>query len=157
MRSLSRRTRNRLVLAGLVFVVLPLLCYGWWRHRYPYGWSHCCDKNLMLSLRQYAEDHGGAFPAGGDTPEASLSLLYPDYVNANLLRGNPVIVRIHLPGGTTHFVVVCGKQGFDYLIRDPGAGAAKGLYPLRELGSNIEALRFYEPLKPIDARVAAQH
>jgi hypothetical protein len=29
-------------------------------------------------------------------------------------------------------------------VRDPGAGSAKGLYPLRELGSDIEALRFYE-------------
>jgi len=38
------------------------------------------------------------------------------------------------------------QEGFDYLVRDPGAGAAKGLYPLRELGSDIEALRFYESL-----------
>jgi len=43
-------------------------------------------------------------------------------------------------------VVVAGKDGFDYLVRDPGAGAAKGFYPLRELHSDIEALRFYEPL-----------
>lgn len=50
--------------------------------------------------------------------------------------------------GLTHFVVIGGKQGFDYLIRDPGAGAAKGYYPLRDLGSDIEALRFYEPLLP---------
>jgi len=49
-------------------------------------------------------------------------------------------------GGVTHFVVIAGKDGFDYLVRDPGAGAAKGLYPLRELGSDIEALRFYEPI-----------
>jgi hypothetical protein len=46
-----------------------------------------------------------------------------------------------------HFVVIAGKDGFDYLIRDPGAGAAKGLYPLREFGSRIEALRFYEPIQ----------
>jgi hypothetical protein len=31
-------------------------------------------------------------------------------------------------------------------VRDPGAGAVKGYCPLRELGSNIEALRFYESL-----------
>jgi hypothetical protein len=42
--------------------------------------------------------------------------------------------------------VIAGKDGFDFLIRDPGAGAAKGYYPLRELGSKIEALRFYQPL-----------
>jgi len=67
-----------------------------------------------------------------------------DLIDANLARGNPVIVRLRLPNRITHFVVIAGKQGFDYLTRDPGAGAAKGLYPLREFGSRIEALRFYE-------------
>jgi Peptidase_C39 like family len=67
-------------------------------------------------------------------------------IDSNLSRGNPVIVRVRLPSGITHFVVVAGKDGFDYLIADPGAGSAKGLYPLRELGSDIEALRFYEPI-----------
>lgn len=61
----------------------------------------------------------------------------------NLLRGNPVIVRLRYPHGITHFVVITGKSGFEYLIRDPGAGYAKGLYPLSEFGSPIEALRFY--------------
>jgi len=67
-------------------------------------------------------------------------------IDSNLARGNPVIVRVRLPGGVTHFVVIAGKDGFDYLVRDPGAGSAKGLYPLRELGSDIEGLRFYEPI-----------
>ena len=72
----------------------------------------------------------------------------PSYelIDANLARGNPVIVRLRLPSGITHFVVIAGKDGFDYLTRDPGSGAAKGLYPLREFGSPIEALRFYERL-----------
>lgn len=72
----------------------------------------------------------------------------PSYhlIDSNLARGNPVIVRVRFPSGTTHFVVIAGKDGFDYLVRDPGAGAAKGYYPLRELGSDIEALRFYERL-----------
>ena len=81
----------------------------------------------------------------------------PSYrlIDWNLGRGNPVIVRVRLGGGVTHFVVVAGKQGFDYLVRDPGAGAAKAFYPLRELGSDIEALRFYEPLANKYSRVAA--
>lgn len=74
----------------------------------------------------------------------------PSYrlIDSNLARGNPVIVRVRYSTGVTHFVVIAGKDGSDYLVRDPGAGAAKGFYPLRELGSNIEALRFYEPLTP---------
>lgn len=67
-------------------------------------------------------------------------------IDANLCAGNPVIVRLRQPRGGTHFVVIAGKDGFDYLTRDPGAGAAKGLYPLREYGSKIEALRFYRKL-----------
>ncbi len=67
-------------------------------------------------------------------------------IDRNLLRGNPVIVRLRLSNGITHFVVIAGKDGFDYLTRDPGAGASKGVYPLREIGSDIEALRFYERL-----------
>jgi hypothetical protein len=58
--------------------------------QYPYGWSHCCDKGLMLGLMQYAADHNGKYPAGEATPEASLSLLYPKYADENLLRGKSV-------------------------------------------------------------------
>jgi hypothetical protein len=72
----------------------------------------------------------------------------PSYllIDSNLQRGNPVIVRIHLPNGITHFVVVVGKAGFDYLIQDPASGGANGVYPLRKLAPEIEALRFYQKL-----------
>jgi hypothetical protein len=81
----------------------------------------------------------------------------PSYalIDSNLARGNPVIVRVRFRSGITHFVVIAGKDGFDYLIRDPGPDAAKGYYPLRELGSDIEALRFYEPLTPAKAATNA--
>ena len=65
-------------------------------------------------------------------------------IDDNLDRGNPVIVRLRYPSGTTHFVVICGKEGYDYLVRDPGSRAARGVYPLKDFGSPIEALRFYE-------------
>jgi hypothetical protein len=72
----------------------------------------------------------------------------PSYflIDSNLARGNPVIVRVHLPNGVTHFVVIAGKDGFDYLIQDPASGGASGVYPLRKLAPEIEALRFYERL-----------
>jgi hypothetical protein len=52
--------------------------------------------------------------------------------------------------------VIAGKDGFDYLIADPGAGSAKGLYRLRELGSDIEALRFYEPITTANSQLAVK-
>jgi len=66
-------------------------------------------------------------------------------IDWNLLRGNPVIVKVRLPG-TTHFVVIAGKDGMDYLIRDPGAGARRGLYALSEIAPRIEGLRYYRRL-----------
>ena len=110
-------------------------------------------------LNVFLRDHGGfdenndlrwegpAALAPGQVRRAYEDL--PSYylIDSNLYRGNPVIVRLHLASGWTHFVVVMGKQGFDYLVRDPSrAGLRKGVYPLRELGSKIEALRFYERL-----------
>jgi len=82
----------------------------------------------------------------------------PSYqlIDSNIAHGNPVIVRVRLGGGITHFVVIAGKDGFDYLVRDPGAGSAKGLYPLRELGSDIEALRFYQQITKTDTPEPAQ-
>jgi Peptidase_C39 like family len=82
----------------------------------------------------------------------------PSYqlIDSNLSRGNPVIVRVRLESGITHFVVIAGKDGFDYLIADPGAGSARGLYPLRELGSDIEALRFYEPIASANSQLSVQ-
>jgi hypothetical protein len=69
----------------------------------------------------------------------------PSYalIDRNLLMGNPVIVRLRLRNGHTHFVVVVGKSGWDYLIQDPARGAAWGVYPLKNLADGIEALRFY--------------
>jgi peptidase C39-like protein len=82
----------------------------------------------------------------------------PSYqlIDSNLTHGNPVIVRVRLHNGITHFVVIAGKDGFDYLVRDPGAGAVKGFYPLRELNSKIEALRFYQKLDIPSPTLSAQ-
>jgi hypothetical protein len=82
----------------------------------------------------------------------------PSYqlIDSNIANGNPVIVRVRLGSGITHFVVIAGKDGFDYLVRDPGAGSAKGLYPLRELGSDIEALRFYQPIAAANSPASAK-
>jgi hypothetical protein len=81
------------------------ICYGLWflvfiavsvtslallwatQQRYPFGREHCCGKQVGLALISYAHDHDGKFPTGGATPEASLSLLYPEHLDASVLRG----------------------------------------------------------------------
>jgi hypothetical protein len=85
--------------------------------------------------------HGQVEKAYEDLPTYAL-------IDANILKGNPVIVRLHLRNGTTHFVVIVGKQGWNYLIRDPARPPEYGVYPLRDLVPRIEALRFYKIVPP---------
>ncbi len=66
-------------------------------------------------------------------------------IDRNLARGNPVIARVRLPSGTTHFVVISGKREAEYLIRDPGA---RHIPRLSEFASPLEAIRFYLPAPP---------
>ncbi len=90
------RLRTKIAIWAVVLAAPFILGYAWWRHHYPYGWSHCCDTGLSMVLQNYAVTHGGAFPAGEATPEASLSLLYREktgeerLADANLLRGKTV-------------------------------------------------------------------
>ncbi|HEY8899155.1 MAG TPA: C39 family peptidase [Chthoniobacterales bacterium] len=111
-------------------------------------------------LNTFVTEHGGFTPEGwlyweaaAAYPPAIARKAYEDkpsfaLIDRNLLAGNPVIVRVRYPSGTTHFVVIVGKRGFDYLIRDPGAGGARGVYPLKDFGRPIEALRFFEKTPP---------
>lgn len=136
------------------------------------GAEGCAVASAAMTLASYGVDVDpgrlnkflAALP-GGYTPEGWIywekaaeydqdftAKLLPHYedkasfflIDWNLIEGNPVIVRLRYPSGITHFVVVCGKQGYDYLIRDPGSGGVKGVYPLKDFGSGIEALRYYK-------------
>ena len=73
----------------------------------------------------------------------------PSYglIDWNLLKGNPVIVRIRRATGKTHFVVIVGKQGLDYLVCDPGPQGCNGVYPFYQLSPTMEALRYYRKIK----------
>ncbi len=68
-------------------------------------------------------------------------------IDANLICGNPVIVRIRYPSGITHFVVICGKSGYEYLVRDPGAGGINGIHLLSDFPGPVEALRYYRKFR----------
>jgi hypothetical protein len=111
-------------------------------------------------LNKFLQGHDGYTKNGwlywekaAEFPGASAEHIYEAdgshfLIDWNLLWGNPVIVRLRYPNGITHFVVIVGKQGTEYLIRDPGSRYQDGLYFLSEFGSPIEALRFYRQLPP---------
>jgi len=90
----------------------------------------------------------GLLPHYEDAPSFRL-------IDTNLMRGNPVIVRVRMPSGTTHFVVVVGKRAFDYLALDPLV--SEGVIPLKALDSPIEALRFYSTFSLAQPRSQVLH
>jgi len=77
-------------------------------------------------LNQYLTTHGGYTPNGwlywekaaAVAPYGQVEKAYEDLpsyalIDRNLQAGNPVIIRLTLPNGHTHFVVVVGKTGWD--------------------------------------------
>ena len=106
-------------------------------------------------LNVFLRDHDG-FDENNDLRWEGPAALAPDRVrhayedlpsyyliDSNLYRGNPVIVRLHLASGWTHFVVVMGKQGFDYLIRDPSPhGLTKGRVSVARTGQQDRGVAF---------------
>lgn len=123
------------------------------------------DPGALNAFLQKTE--GGYTPEGwiywekaAEIDPAKTSDLLPHYedlpsfflMDWNLLLGNPVIARVRYPDGITHFVLVCGKEGIDYLVRDPGVGGAKGISRLSVFPGPVEALRFYrKPRASLDA------
>jgi hypothetical protein len=103
-----RKSKQKKIFFSLVaFIALGVAAEQvWYRYTYPYGWSHCCDIQLGFALEQYAQEHGGRFPSGSDCPEASLSLLYSNYVDADLLRGKTVPLET-----VQHALAANGKLG----------------------------------------------
>lgn len=82
-----------------------------------------------------AELAGRLLPHYEDLPSYAL-------LDWNLLRGNPVIARVRLGDERTHFVVVVGKRGRQYLALDPASGP--GVVVLEEAYPVVvEAIRFY--------------
>jgi hypothetical protein len=116
------RKRWRVVLF-MLSVLGGVMGGGWlyYRSTFPYGWSHSCDKQLMFALHQYARDHGGAYPAGEATQEASLSLLYPMYANEYVLQGKTVpldLVKVTLKRGDRLGPDTCGWHYVEGLTLD---------------------------------------
>ena len=114
--------RGSIAVAVVAVLVAAGLTYR--QHRYPYGWSHCCDKQLVLALITYADRHDGWFPRGEASPEASLSLLHredPELVTADLLRGKTVpeeVVRARLESGALLTPETCGWNYIEGLRND---------------------------------------
>ncbi len=97
------------VAVALVVGSLFFVAYRSYRHRYPFGMGHRCDKGLWFALIEYADAHGGRFPSGEATPEASLSLIGREYAYLLAHRGtSPEIVAQMLDRGELLDPETCG-------------------------------------------------
>lgn len=102
------------------------------------------QENGGFTQRGWLHWHKAAEVTGGKIRHLYEGPANYGFMDTNLLRGHPIIVRVRLKGHRlTHFVVVAGKKGYEYLVCDPGLRGARGLYPLSELGVPIQAVRSY--------------
>lgn len=102
----------------------------------------------LVSHNGYEKEQWIKWEVAADYPPGVAKHCYEDLpsyglIDWNLLRGNPVMVRVRRPSGRTHFVVIVGKKGLDYLVRDPGSQGRSGVYPFYQLSPSMEALRYY--------------
>ncbi len=110
--------------------------------------------HYLMTHAGYTEDgwvyweKAAAIAPGGQVEKAYEDLPSYSLIDQNLEAGNPVIVRLTLHNGTTHFVVLVGKDGWNYLVQDPAQSPTAGVYPLKNLASRIDALRFFRVVPP---------
>jgi hypothetical protein len=134
---------------AIVLVVLGILgaaLCARYRNNYPLGSEHRCDSMLWFALFEYAEKHGGAFPSGEATPEASISLVHSldpsgqEY--AYLLHRRDVstdVVRQLLQRGQLLDANTCGWNYVEGLRKDSNGKLAL-FWDKEGLGHNGERL-----------------
>jgi hypothetical protein len=64
-------------------------------------------------------------------------------IDSALRAGQPVLVKVFIKHVIPHWVLVAGKEGTQYLMRDP-LNEAKTLTPLESYGSDIYGVRIVE-------------
>ncbi|MHC4916569.1 MAG: C39 family peptidase [Planctomycetota bacterium] len=63
-------------------------------------------------------------------------------IDYELERGNPVIVKVRMPSGVSHWVLVVGKDGLEYLVHDP-LGNERGAVLLSRFGRGLYSMRVF--------------
>ena len=139
------RYRTTIMGAGMVAAVACILCVSIFlgKPRYPYGWSHCCDKMIAMEMITYAEKHQGWFPRGEATPEASFSLLYKQQPEIGPHLAGKAVPRqealVLLANGKPLTAKTCSWQYVEGLRRDDPAELAL-FWDKTGLGHNGEDL-----------------
>jgi len=68
-------------------------------------------------------------------------------IDTALRKSNPVAVKLLINGTIPHWVLIVGKQGTNYLMRDP-LGDGHSLEPVSKYDSDIFGVRIVKPAMP---------
>jgi hypothetical protein len=88
---MKKRSKIILSIIGVILISAIVFIYASYRYMYPNGARHICAKQIALALSMYSNDNNGFYPAGEDTPEASFSLIYEDYLHVPSILGGKTI------------------------------------------------------------------
>ena len=80
----SARILRNLASAAFCICLVATILYAVHRHFYPHGLRAGMLPTFMAAMRAYAEEHGGWYPKGANTPLESLQKLYPGYESEGL-------------------------------------------------------------------------
>lgn len=67
-------------------------------------------------------------------------------IDEALTEGHPVLAKVLIGRGIQHWVMIAGKDGLEYLIKDP-LGDGSGLEMLSKYGSNIHSIRIVQAVR----------
>ena len=67
-------------------------------------------------------------------------------IETSLRKGDPVLVKILLKSGVNHWVLLVGRDGRDYLMKDP-LRSDREIMPLSTYESDIYAVRIVERIE----------
>ncbi len=139
--------KPRRKLKWAVIIVASIVCstWVWLRLTYPYGPSHCCSDVLSTSLGSHATNHGGWFPHGGKTPEASLAILCAADTNLlDVVRGKNIPLKLACKNWSADGSLgpeSCGWNYVEGLRADDVPGIAMAWDKIFGLGHNGQRIR----------------
>lgn len=107
-----------------------------------------------LALNDFLKENGGYTARGyliwaaseryteGKAELTSIGPASYEILDQNLEAGNPGIVKVTLPSGIPHWVLVVGKDGYEYLAHDP-LDRTESPRPLSEVAPMMRRLRVF--------------
>ena len=141
----TTQPRRKLKWVVLVIAGILISTWVWLRISYPHGISHCCPDVLVASLGSHATNHGGWFPHGEQSPEASLAIVCRTDTNLlDVVRGKNIPLKLAQQVWSSTGALgpeTCGWNYVEGLRSDDGKEVAMAWDKVFGLGHNGQRIR----------------